>query len=72
MITARITEIDGSAVVVLSQEMLAALGVRAGDEVNLGAAGQLDSSTTVRVSQQVAAAKVIMEKRQDVLRRLAE
>lgn len=72
MITACITELDGSAVVVLSKEMLAELGVRAGDKVKVGAAEDLDAATSDRASQQVAAAKVIMEKRRDVLRRLAE
>jgi hypothetical protein len=72
MITARITEVDGSAVVVLSKEMLAELGVRAGDEVAVGVASKNGAPTGDRVSEQVAAAKVIMEKRHDVLRRLAE
>jgi putative addiction module antidote len=66
MITARITEFGDSAVVVLSKEMLAQLGVRLGDEVNVGPAN------SDRVAQQVEAAERIMEKRHEVLRRLAE
>jgi antitoxin component of MazEF toxin-antitoxin module len=72
MITARITEIDGSTVVVLSKEMLSKLGVRAGDEVEVGVAASTDPATNDRVVQQVAASRTIMEKRHDVLRRLAE
>jgi antitoxin component of MazEF toxin-antitoxin module len=82
MVTTRITETNGSAVIVLSKEMLAELGARTGDEIKIeklvdafNIESSIDSNpsgTSDLVSQQVAAAKVIMEKRYDVLRRLAE
>lgn len=72
MITARVTELGGSAVVVLSAEMLSELGIRAGDEVKVGAAGPPDLNSGDGAAEQVLAARRIMEKRYDVLRRLAE
>jgi antitoxin component of MazEF toxin-antitoxin module len=82
MVTTRITEANGSAVIVLSKEMLAQLGARTGDEIKIeklvdafdleSSLGSSPSETAGRAAEQVAAARVIMEKRYDVLRRLAE
>ena len=81
MITARVTKFGDATVVVLSKEMLAQLGVRAGDEVNVGPAideliqafdGERKLDRQREIDQQVEVAERIMEKRRDVLRRLAE
>ena len=74
MITARVTELGDSMVVVLSKEMLERLGVGAGDEVQVGPAdnGVNHSGESAVVKRQLEVAERIMDKRRDVLRRLAE
>ena len=74
MITARVTELGDSLVVVLSKENLEQLGVGAGDEVQVGPAdnGSNQSERSDVVERQLQVAERVMDKRRDVLRRLAE
>lgn len=74
MTTARVAEFGDSIVLVMPQEMTERLGVRPGDEVQVAptADGVSLKRQASLVEQQVTAAERIMEKRHDVLRRLAE
>jgi putative addiction module antidote len=70
MTTALVTESG----VLLSQDILAQIGARTGDELQVIAADGCISlkKLNASVEEQVEVAKRVMDKRRDVLRRLAE